>query len=491
MGNISKIRIQNTDYAIKDSRLPDGTSSQFVKGDGSLDSTSYVSSTNAVKNGDFILTNNANLTADIKQRVYDRSLQDTFFAANSRFVVTHKRYSSTDDSFINNLSTDIFKGTFGYYLNTVLDGEYGVLYIGNVAEDELSSTTTAANGIFTYPNGKIFMTFYASMRCGEILEAKGWFRNDTTWRNLTVVANNTNVYEIQVPNVNYLKAVRIKYSGSNLGSEGKTSLSDVAYIRYRDDFSERNLITKYPTSQRMYGNLTAPKFITSGGTSSQFVKGDGTLDSNTYLTSSSLSTYAPLASPALTGTPTAPTAEAGTNTTQIATTEFVQSTLHESTATYDITLNGTKAEGWYRVAKLGRTFSGIVSMRGTYASTLSTVATFSISGRASNVACDIIQLSGEVQGNISKIRLVSGENSDTTFYLDIYKATSGNISATYLTFNGTFETLEDATSTTVLDTASTYVRKVCDIQTITNDMYVTTSTFNNTVGDIETLLAAI
>ena len=34
--------------------------------------------------------------------------------------------------------------------------------------------------------------------------------------------------------------------------------------------------------------------------------------------------YAPLASPALTGTPTAPTAESGTNTTQIATTAFVQ-----------------------------------------------------------------------------------------------------------------------------------------------------------------------
>jgi len=35
------------------------------------------------------------------------------------------------------------------------------------------------------------------------------------------------------------------------------------------------------------------------------------------------STYAPLASPALTGTPTAPTANAGTNSTQIATTAFV------------------------------------------------------------------------------------------------------------------------------------------------------------------------
>lgn len=40
-----------------------------------------------------------------------------------------------------------------------------------------------------------------------------------------------------------------------------------------------------------------------------------------------LGTKAPLASPALTGTPTAPTATAGTNTTQVATTAFVQQSL--------------------------------------------------------------------------------------------------------------------------------------------------------------------
>lgn len=40
-----------------------------------------------------------------------------------------------------------------------------------------------------------------------------------------------------------------------------------------------------------------------------------------------LSTYAPLASPALTGTPTAPTATSGTNTDQIATTAFVTDAL--------------------------------------------------------------------------------------------------------------------------------------------------------------------
>lgn len=44
-------------------------------------------------------------------------------------------------------------------------------------------------------------------------------------------------------------------------------------------------------------------------------------------TATASSTYAPLASPALTGVPTAPTAAANTNTTQIATTQFVQTEL--------------------------------------------------------------------------------------------------------------------------------------------------------------------
>lgn len=52
----------------------------------------------------------------------------------------------------------------------------------------------------------------------------------------------------------------------------------------------------------------------------------GTLSSQTDL-NNALGLKAPLASPALTGTPTAPTASGGTNTTQLATTAFVQSAI--------------------------------------------------------------------------------------------------------------------------------------------------------------------
>jgi hypothetical protein len=60
--------------------------------------------------------------------------------------------------------------------------------------------------------------------------------------------------------------------------------------------------------------VTATSFIKAGGTSSQFLKADGTIDSNTY---------AILASPTFTGVPVAPTAVAGVSSTQIATTAFV------------------------------------------------------------------------------------------------------------------------------------------------------------------------
>lgn len=49
------------------------------------------------------------------------------------------------------------------------------------------------------------------------------------------------------------------------------------------------------------GEVTATKLIKSGGTSAQFLKADGSVDSNTYATSSSLGSYLPLSGGTLTG----------------------------------------------------------------------------------------------------------------------------------------------------------------------------------------------
>lgn len=98
--------------------------------------------------------------------------------------------------------------------------------------------------------------------------------------------------------------------------------------------------------------------IASGN--SNFVTG-GTVYSTT-------STLAPKASPALTGTPTAPTANAGTSTTQIATTEFVTNAVatasagvaaFQGTVAAASTITGSAyKKGWYWVVTTAGTYVG-------------------------------------------------------------------------------------------------------------------------------------
>jgi hypothetical protein len=72
--------------------------------------------------------------------------------------------------------------------------------------------------------------------------------------------------------------------------------------------------------------------VAAGGTAGQYlVKVDST-DYNTNWATLDLSPYAPLASPAFTGNPTAPTAALGDNDTSLATTAFVQQELLSGTA---------------------------------------------------------------------------------------------------------------------------------------------------------------
>ena len=77
------------------------------------------------------------------------------------------------------------------------------------------------------------------------------------------------------------------------------------------------------TASRALVSNSSGKVAVSAVTSTEL----GYLDGVTSAIQTQLNNKAPLASPALTGTPTAPTATAGTNTTQIATTAFVNSSV--------------------------------------------------------------------------------------------------------------------------------------------------------------------
>lgn len=147
-----------------------------------------------------------------------------------------------------------------------------------------------------------------------------------------------------------------------------TESSGTASVTAPTTYYNGAVITQKDGAATINGNLTATQLIRSGGTSSQFLKADGSVDSSTYLTTGTASstyqpldsdltaiaglasgtgllkntagtwsldtssylttgtassTYAPIASPSLTGTPLSTTAAADTNTTQIATTAYV------------------------------------------------------------------------------------------------------------------------------------------------------------------------
>lgn len=92
------------------------------------------------------------------------------------------------------------------------------------------------------------------------------------------------------------------------------------------------------TNASGFHNVTADNFYGA-------LTGDVTGTASGNLVASDLTPYAPLVSPALTGTPTAPTAALGTNTTQIATTAFVKAAVDaipatEATATINAALDG-------------------------------------------------------------------------------------------------------------------------------------------------------
>ena len=139
-------------------------------------------------------------------------------------------------------------------------------------------------------------------------------------------------------------------------------------------------------------------------------------------------TYAPLASPTFTGTPSAPTAAAGTNTTQIATTAFVNNAVGAGFAANDAMLfKGTIGTGGTVTAlpnthSIGWTYRVITA--GTYAGQSCEIGDLIIciaDGTAANNAHWTV-----AQGNISNMStVVAGPSSVTSGNIAIFDGTTG------------------------------------------------------------------
>ena len=283
-----------------------GTSAQFVKADGSLDSSSYFA------NGDYYAPNTTFGQRPLRSQIVDNVL----YQADSRFAVTR-----TDNS--TRLGNALFNGNYDQTALTIAAGTSLTFSI---------NFTANGNSSITYTEGAVYLHFYytsvpASVS-GRVKDSGGTWRNITGWTNVSTNGSFA-VWRGNVPGFNYLTDMEITITAP---AGGTANFSQWEYVMGRPGQYEWGVISKMQNNNlwtnlnfrngtnastislvASTGVVTAASFVRTSGTSSQFLKADGSVDSTTYHSGNSIwsqvfGVYAVGANTAITNTDTLETA---------------------------------------------------------------------------------------------------------------------------------------------------------------------------------------
>lgn len=159
----------------------------------------------------------------------------------------------------------------------------------------LTITTTAANGSIRIKNlgfdgtgGYFVVSFWIKSSVAGTVTVD--LMDSSPYAGSSNIISSTTTYQ----------KIELYYNSSTYVATPYFGFFDIAFsvigtVNIKNLMIERgNVVSDYAGAYDDYlhlsggtltGDITSTKFITSGGTASQFVKGNGTLDSNTYLTS--------------------------------------------------------------------------------------------------------------------------------------------------------------------------------------------------------------
>lgn len=157
------------------------------------------------------------------------------------------------------------------------------------------------------------------------------------------------------------------------------------------------------------------------------------------ISSSGGSSYAPLASPAFTGTPTAPTASTSTNNTQLATTAYVQANLaNYASSSYVNSQISASLSGYATTSYVSSALSGYVttSSLATYAPLASPTFTGTPAAPTASTSTSTTQIAttAYVQNNLASYATTASLSSyATTSYVSGNYATISYVSGNYAT----------------------------------------------------------
>jgi len=210
------------------------------------------------------------------RRLWQYEIHNTLWAANKRYDVTLTGFSN------NNASASLFDGSFETNVVVPKNGTGVILISGK------NNTKMWSGG---YPYGYLEVAFYytnvpESVTCRVYSD---WAQNPG-WHSITLtnVCKNSNQALYRGVNTGFYGVTQMEIT-INAKDSVTANVTEVAFYQTRGTLQQMSVFNK-TVAQTLYHDLTAPRFRTTDGTSSQFVKGDGSLDSSTYITSASLPT---------------------------------------------------------------------------------------------------------------------------------------------------------------------------------------------------------
>lgn len=207
------------------------------------------------------------------------SLNNGFYGMNKRpnMSVTLTGFNTTN-------SNALFDANYENHINIAAGGT-GVILM------------ECSDNYFTvYAYGYLYVSFYntaapssVSIRAyGTKGGVVGWYDYNTAEEIFDNPSNHC--FRAYNGNIYYVKKWEITIVAQ---SDVDCWVTQVEHQWTRGSQDMMSAVTKFAIKQDLYGDVEAPKFIVRGGTSSQFLKADGSLDSNTYALSSALGSYVP------------------------------------------------------------------------------------------------------------------------------------------------------------------------------------------------------
>jgi hypothetical protein len=253
-----------------------GTSSQFLKADGSVDTNAYLTASTAGTN--FLPLSGGTLTGSLIGTTAsfgsDISINSTKFGRGAGSVTTSRNIAIGNSSLTAN-TTGTWNTAIGTYaLQGITTGSANTA-IGNEAISMYSGSNNTGLGsrALMYTSGS-----------GNSSVGTNALINSTTGNNNTAIGLNAFSTNTTGSNNTAIGAATVV---SSVGLTNATAIGYGATVATDDTIQLGNTsVTAVNTS----GAITGASFIKSGGTSSQFLKADGSIDSATYLTTAGTAT---------------------------------------------------------------------------------------------------------------------------------------------------------------------------------------------------------